>query len=117
MTITQDLQSSKVGDTLIQPFEFVDDETNAPIPQVGKRYTFTLKLDESAEDATSPVFLDWVVQAGSESDAGLVTVRVDRSVTSQLEATKYHYELKEIITSAPEDIVLTRFDGKLGMEY
>ncbi len=117
MTITQDLDPCKIGNTLIQPFVFENDVDGSPIPQAGNRYQFSLKQDPSALDSVAPVFIDHTVPAGTEADKGTVTIRVEKSVTDSLEDGHYFYELHQVIASTPEDVVETIFDGKIRMEY
>jgi len=116
MTTNQDLDPCKIGNTLIQGFEFVNDEDGSPIPQAGNRYQFSMKQDPSQPDSEAAIFVEHTVPAGLDADSGLVTIRVEKSNTALLEADQYFYELHQVISSTPEDVVLTIFDGKQKME-
>ena len=117
MAIRQDLPESKIGDTLIQVWQFLNETDSTPIAQEGFHYTFTLKLNRSALDADADIFHDLIVPAGVDADAGGVVIRIEKSETALLLPTTYNYELKQILSGAPEDTEITLLDGKMKMEY
>ena len=113
MTTSVDLDPLKIGDTFIQPWQFLNEADDTPIPQAGNTYKFTLKVDPNIPDDDAAVYVVLVVLPGSAADNGILTVRVEKSETLKLVPTTYHYELKRIVSSSPEDIEVTLYDGKI----
>ncbi|MGH1374452.1 MAG: hypothetical protein ACRBBW_20615 [Cellvibrionaceae bacterium] len=117
MTITLDLDPLKIGDTLIQPWQFLQETDDSPIPQAGNTYIFTLKLDPSASDNNADVEIQWTVPASTEATDGVLVARVESTETLKLLSASYQYELKQVLPGEGQDTLLTLFDGKLRMKY
>ena len=117
MAIKTNLPDAKIGDTFVQPWQFLNEADDTPIPQAGNRYTFSLKLDASVADNESVVLVDHTVPASADAANGIVAIRIEQSETLPLAPTGYQYELKQIIAGTPEDTVATLFYGKVKFEH
>lgn len=112
------LPNAEIGDTFIQPFQFLG-EGDIPIPQGGKTYDFSISMDPSTLGSRAELYTEFTVPNDETAEEGLVVANFDHDQTRGLPPGKYNYKLRQVFPEVGSETkrIVTIFDGFINFEY